>query len=379
MAGQDLASDSAVDLAAPAHSPKRQSPVPAWVPDLPAAPGVYEFIDEAGTTLYVGKSVNLRQRVRSHFYGGARVGERLGEMLALSRGVRFQPAGTDLEAQLTEAERIIRERPPYNRALKRRATGWYLHVRWRDPFPRFRLAGRVGPAGSTSFGPFAGKHLPDRIRRLCEKLFRLRNCAGQITPARGHTPCVQFDLGLCTAPCAARVGVARYRSQARKASRFLSEREFGWEIRDRLERARDAAARALDYERAAAMQLRLKWLTELEELRWALDAEVPNRSWLILLPAADGAGYVLLPVAAGRLLRMRRPSGPVEALRTVFEDACYAVGVAELRATRPTGLEAVTSSIVRRWLEEGCPGGEAVNIDTQRPGLAVETALALTA
>ena len=117
----------------------RASPVPGWVPaDLPAAPGVYEFQADGGTALYVGKSVNLRRRVRGWFYGGGPKDGRLAEMLRLARRVEVQPTGSELEARLVEAERIVAGRPCYNRALKNRARGWYLEIDRADPFPRPR-------------------------------------------------------------------------------------------------------------------------------------------------------------------------------------------------------------------------------------------------
>src|SRR5688572_30264068 len=115
----------------------RRSPVPDWVPaELPPAPGVYQFEADGGTALYVGKSVNLRRRVRGYFYGGGPRSERTAEMLALARRVEWRATGSDLEARLDEARRIVATRPVYNRALRNRSRGWYLEIDWRDPFPR---------------------------------------------------------------------------------------------------------------------------------------------------------------------------------------------------------------------------------------------------
>ena len=87
----------------------RPTPVPDWVPpDLPTSPGVYFFRDSSGNPLYIGKSVNLRRRVRGYFYGGGPDNTRLAEMLRIARGVTALPTGSDLEARLEEADRIIR-------------------------------------------------------------------------------------------------------------------------------------------------------------------------------------------------------------------------------------------------------------------------------
>ncbi len=344
----------------------RPTPVPDWVPDLPAAPGVYTFVDPHGHPLYVGKSVNLRRRVRGYFYGGGPDSERLSEMLRIARGVRAHPTGSDLEARLEEALRILRDRPPYNKALKRRDAGWYLEFRWNEPFPRLRVVRRPRRSGARYVGPFWGRRLPERVKRLTEKIFRLRSCAEPVRPDVERTPCMQFDMGLCTAPCARLTGIDAYRLQAEAAARLLTDREFGWTLLDQFARARDTAAAGLEFEKAAEQQARMDWLEELEEYRFAIDSDADSRSWLIVLPGIEESRRVLQPVAAGRVLPSRRVDWVDGRWQEAVEDACYAVRVAELRA--PSVLsprESVSSVMVGRWLEDGCADGLAIDLTTQ--------------
>ncbi|MCG8468605.1 MAG: hypothetical protein MJB57_10425 [Gemmatimonadetes bacterium] len=337
--------------------------MPDWVPDLPTSPGVYTFIDPHGHPLYVGKSVNLRRRVRGYFYSGGPDNERLAEMLRIARGVRTVETGSDLEARLEEAERILFDRPPYNKALKRRGAGWYLELRWNEPFPRLRVVPRPRRAGSRYVGPFWGRRLPERIRRLIEKIFRLRSCVEPVRPHVENTPCLQYDMGLCTAPCARHVRIDAYRRQAESAARLLVDREYGWRLIDRFSEARDRAAAALEFERAAEHQARVDWLEELDEYRFAIDSEGEARSWLILLPSPDEGHRVLQPVAAGRVLRRRTIEWVDGAWQEAIEDACYAVGVAELGAAAVLSpREQVPSAMVARWLEDGSPDGVAVDL-----------------
>ena len=341
----------------------RATPVPEWVPELPVSPGVYIFVDAHGHPLYVGKSVNLRRRVRGYFYSGGPSNERLAEMLRIARGVEAHPTGSDLEARLVEAEWILDRRPPYNKALKRRDAGWYLELRRDEPFPRLRVVRRPRRAGARYVGPFWSRQLPERIRRLIEKTFRLRSCAEPVRPHPDRSPCMQFDMGLCTAPCARRVGLNAYRRQTRAAERLLVDREFTWDLMDRFTAARDAASERLAFERAAEAQARLDWLNELEELRFALEPESDPRSWLIVLPGSDPADRTLQPVARGRILRRRRVAWVDGTWQEAVEDACYAVRVAELRA--PVVLsprESVPSAMVGRWLEEGREDGHAIDL-----------------
>jgi len=355
----------------------RPSPVPGWVPpDLPTSPGVYTFTDRTGLPLYVGKSVNVRRRVRGYFYGGGPSDARLIEMLRIAGGVAARATGSDLEARLEEAERIVRDRPPYNRALRQRGAGWYLELRFNEPFPRLRVVRRPRRTGARYVGPFWGRRLPERIRRLVEKICRLRSCESAIRPDPSATPCIQHDLGLCTAPCARRTGIDAYRRQAAAAARLLVDGGYAWDLHDRIERARDAASERLDFEGAAIEQTRLEWIEELEECRFALEDAHRERSWLILLPAADEGMRVVQPVAAGRVLPRRTIEWIGGGWHEAVEDACYAVRVAELRA--PAVLspgESVPSVMVRRWLEEGSPGGIAIDL-TERDAAGAIRALA---
>jgi excinuclease UvrABC nuclease subunit len=311
----------------------------------------------------VGKSVNLRRRVRGYFYGDGPRNPRLSEMLRMARQVTVQSTGSDLEARLEEADRILTEKPPYNRALKRRWRGWYLEIRWNEPFPRLRVVRRTRCTGSRYFGPFWGRHLPERIRRLTEKTYGLRSCTEPVQPDPTFSPCIQYDLRLCGAPCAKLVGIDRYRDQVEAAARSLADAEFARDMRDRCVRARDAATERLEFEEAARHQVRLSWMDELEELRFALEPDGDGGSWLIVLPGTKPECRVLQPVASGRVLRRR----PVEWRRgrweSAVEDACYAIRVGEIRA--PTVLEpidSVPSLMITRWISEGAPDGLAVNL-----------------
>lgn len=357
----------------------RPSPVPEWVPpDLPASPGVYSFTDASGLPLYVGKSVNVRRRVRGYFYGGGPDNARLQEMLRIAKGVTARPTGSDLEARLEEAERIVHDRPPYNRALKGRGAGWYLELRWNEPFPRLRVVRRPRRTGARYAGPFYGRRLPERIRRLIEKICRLRSCDSAIRPDPAASPCIQFDLGLCTAPCARRTGIDAYRRQAATAARLLEDGGNAWDLYDCVARARDAASERLDFEEAALEQTRLEWIEELEECRFAMEDGGRDRSWLIILPAADEGMRVVQPVAAGRVLPRRTIEWMDGTWYEAVEDACYAIRVAELRA--PAVLspsDAVPSVMVRRWLEDGGPGGVAIDL-TDRDARATIRELELT-
>jgi len=342
----------------------RPSPVPAWVPDdLPAAPGVYRFEADGGTVLYVGKSVNLRRRVRSYFYGGGPRSERMREMLALARRVRWTPTGSDLEARLEEAERIVAGRPRYNRALKNRARGWYLVLDWRDPFPRL-VVGRKPRAGARCFGPYRGRAAPAAIAELVERIFGLRSCAGRLRPDPAGSPCLALGLDLCGAPCIGREGLGEYRARVARAERVLEDPAWAVRFRARLVEAREKAAARLAYERAARIQRRLDWLDELEARRAELERPWVEGAWLIALPGPRPGSGVLVPMVGGRVLPRRRVTWHENGWRAAVAAVCWEARVATIQAgpvLEPAEL--VPALLVTGWLLDGAPGGLPLDLE----------------
>lgn len=342
------------------------SPVPDWVPsDLPGSPGVYRFRNDAGQLLYVGKSVNLKRRVRGYFYGGGPDSDRLSEMVGCASEVEIRRTGTDLEARLLEARAILREQPEYNRALKNSGEAWYLEVDFSVPYPRFRVVQAARKSSARYFGPFRSRELPRRVARLAEKTFRLRSCTGRLEPDPDGSACIQRGLGLCSAPCVKDTGLNDYREQMEGAVDVLESAAAAADVRTELADRRDRAADELAFERAADLQNRIEWLDELDGYRFALENPILDRSWLLVLPHARPSHRLLMPVAKGRVLSTRSADWTDGSRwRDAVEDVCYALRIAELRS--PAALprdELVPSLIVSRWLEEEADEGTVLPMD----------------
>jgi excinuclease ABC subunit C len=216
--------------------------------ELPREPGVYLF--EAGeSVLYVGKAVDLRSRVRS--YADPR-GERIRRMVDAAEGVDFAVTDTETQALLLEANLIKRHQPRYNVRLKDDKS--YPLVQLTDhAFPRIEVT-RDPDDGATVFGPFTNKGRVETVLKALRETYGLRGCSDHKYAGR-ERPCLDYEMGLCTAPCTDEISAEDYAADTESVVRFL-EGETGV-LAEPLRREMEAAAEAEAFERAAALRDKL--------------------------------------------------------------------------------------------------------------------------
>ena len=222
--------------------------VRACAGELPRSPGVYQFV--AGeATLYVGKAVDLRSRVRS--YADPR-GERIRRMVAAAETVDVAVTDTETQALLLEANLIKRHQPRYNVRLKDDKS--YPLVQLTDhPVPRIEVTRDPEP-GATVFGPFTDKGRVETVVKALRETYGLRGCSDHKYAGRDR-PCLDYEMGLCSAPCTGEIRAESYRDDVAAAVRFF-EGETGV-LADPLSREMEAAAQAKEFERAANLRDRL--------------------------------------------------------------------------------------------------------------------------
>jgi excinuclease ABC subunit C len=218
--------------------------------DLPASPGVYQFEDADGTVLYVGKAVDLRDRVRS--YGDPR-GERIRRMV--ERAARIDTAVTDTETQalLLEANLIKRHQPRYNVRLKDDKS--YPLVQLTDHrFPRIEVTRDPDP-DATVYGPYTEMGRVETVVKALRETYGLRGCSDHKFEGRDR-PCLDYEMGLCTAPCTGEIDEPGYTADVESVRRFF-EGETGV-LADPLRDAMETAAADQEFERAAHLRDRLE-------------------------------------------------------------------------------------------------------------------------
>ena len=220
---------------------------------LPREPGVYRFLDgesDTATVLYVGKAVDLRDRVRS--YADPR-GERIRQMVQRAEAVDTVVTDTETQALLLEANLIKRHQPRYNVRLKDDKS--YPLVQLTDhPVPRIEIT-RDPDENATVYGPFTDKGRLETVRKAIRETYGLRGCSDHKYRNRDR-PCLDYDMGLCTAPCTGEISEAAYREDYEAVRRFF-EGETGV-VADPLRREMEAAAQNREFERAGNLRDRLE-------------------------------------------------------------------------------------------------------------------------
>ncbi len=217
--------------------------------DLPREPGVYQFRD-GETTLYVGKAVDLRDRVRS--YTDPRSG-RIRGMVERADRIEFAVTDTETQALLLEANQIKRLQPRYNVRLKDDKS--YPLVAFTDhEVPRIEVT-RDPEEGAIAYGPFTNKGRVDAVVKAIRDEYRLRGCSDHKYSTR-ERPCLDYEMGICSAPCTAEITPETYAEDVAAARRFF-EGETGV-LADPLRRRMEAAAESAEFERAANLRDRLE-------------------------------------------------------------------------------------------------------------------------
>ena len=239
------------------------------VNDLPRAPGVYMFKDRGGRTLYVGKAVDLRRRVRSYFSGDER--RKIGQMLRETERIDHIVCSGELEAAVLEVRLIHELTPRFNRRAKEWRRYAYLKLTLDEPFPRLSVVRVPKPDdGCLYVGPLSSAGVAHLVAEAIETATPIRRC----TKRPGRVPragaCVPAQLGVSMCPCAGLVTREEYGAVVDRVVRGLTVAPH--ELLDPLEERMRALADAERFEEAAAVRDRAAALANAISRQRRLDA-----------------------------------------------------------------------------------------------------------
>lgn len=264
---------------------------------FPEKPGIYFFKNEAGEVLYIGKARSLRDRVQSYFLPDT--DEKVRHIIAETADVDYLLTGSEKDAAFLENNFVRQHQPKYNLRLKDDKSFPYLKVTVKGRFPGIYFSRRVEPDGSRYFGPFSPASRARTSLRLVNRLFRLRGCKDAVFKGRTR-PCLDYELKLCSGPCAGLVGEAEYRSDVEAACLFLEGRtgDAGRSLRARMEQA----AERRDFEEAARLRDALLALEDIKEAPATVSVKLEDQDVLGFARRGDEAALCLFMMRRGKVI-----------------------------------------------------------------------------
>jgi excinuclease ABC subunit C len=263
---------------------------------LPREPGVYRMLDERRKVLYVGKARNLRKRVSSYFQ--RRPDSPRTEAMAVQiRDIEVTVTPSEAEALVLEHNLIKQLKPRYNVLLKDAKSYPYILLT-DETYPRFRLYRGHRSLPGEYFGPFPDAGAVHHILHLMQRIFRIRDCEDAVFQNRSR-PCMQYQIGRCSAPCCHVVTDADYAAQVAEARAFLKGQDQRL-IRQWETQMQEAAARHA-FERAAQLRDRIRALRSI--LAGSDASELPAEADALAIARHPGGVAVSVGVRrAGRNL-----------------------------------------------------------------------------
>jgi excinuclease ABC subunit C len=234
---------------------------------LPTSPGVYIFKDDGDRVVYVGKAKNIRSRVANYFTKGGDGRPKIAELRERVSRIDFIATRTETEALVLEANLIKRHRPRFNASLKDDKSYPYIVVTTGDEYPRVFATRSLHDPRHRYFGPFPSAGSVHSTLDVLNKTFPFRKCRGPEPGRRSGVPCLNYHIGRSAAPCIGAVTKEDYDGIIADVVSFLEGRVDGL-IRSR-QQAMKAAAREMDFERAAKLRDELAALNHVRDRQQA--------------------------------------------------------------------------------------------------------------
>ena len=258
---------------------------------LDAAPtkaGCYLMRDADAKVIYVGKAVNLRNRLRSYFHSSAQHTPRTRHLVRHIADIEWIVVGSELEALILEMNLIKKHRPHYNVRLKDDKRYPYVKVHWADPFPKVTVTRQMVSDGSRYFGPYTSVWAVHQTLDVLRRIFPYLTCDRTIT-GQDERACLYYDIKLCSAPCIGAIDQVGYRQTIDDLCQFLEGRTEP--IVSRLQTEMRKAAGELRFERAAAIRDQLQAIEKVVERQKVVSSDYVD-SDVIAMARSDGEACV---------------------------------------------------------------------------------------
>ncbi|MCR5301131.1 MAG: excinuclease ABC subunit UvrC [Lachnospiraceae bacterium] len=275
---------------------------------LPKRPGVYIMHDSDDVIIYVGKAVNLRNRVRSYFRESTKKTVKIDQMVKHIAWFEYTVVDSELEALVLENNLIKENQPKYNTMLKDDKTYPYIKVTVADDFPRIVMCRRVTKDNAKYFGPFTSGEAVRETIDLLRRVYKVRSCRMSIQEKQvktksgvpGERKCLYYHMGQCLGPCDGLVKKDEYDGNIARVIDFLNGDHR--QVIDDLKNKMQAASEQMEYERAGEYRDLIESVRKVSEKQKITDIGKDNRD-VIAIARGDGSVIVqMFFIRDGRLI-----------------------------------------------------------------------------
>jgi excinuclease UvrABC nuclease subunit len=333
---------------------RKKTELQARLKELPVAPGIYRFYDATDSLIYVGKSICLRDRVRSYFSGQAAT-KKLRRMRQEITRLDWEVTGSELEALLLESQLVKRHQPRFNVMLRGFVPLPYVRVDIHDPFPRLEITRSPQRDGAAYYGPFRSQGaLEAGVGALADAL-KLRDCTYPGKKLCGQRPCYRHEFGNCSAPCLGLIDAREYAQSVEKACAVLAGEEQSaiQALQARMERA----AERLQFEIAARLRDAVQHIRALSGRQHALISAIRDLSLVAACPSRKTGNLCLFVFRSGRLVfQEEAPVGELHSpvRRKAWAERLAAADLPPARSDTPTIDPEVLDEIqiVTAWMKQ---------------------------
>ncbi len=258
---------------------------------LPKEPGVYLMKDEDDRIIYVGKAINLANRVRQYFGTDANKQAKVSAMVAHIHTFDYIITDSELEALILECNLIKQHKPYYNILLRDDKHFPYVRIEMSADFPRVEIVRRVKDDGAKYFGPYIAAHFVRELLDAVHKLFPLRSCKKDMarTIKNKERPCLNKDMGSCIAPCTGLVSKEHYHEILQGVISLLNGKYRTLELAFREEM--NNYSQNLEYEKAAVYRDKIALLKRVAERQ---KASFPHLGDKDIFAASSGEKFAIV-------------------------------------------------------------------------------------
>lgn len=266
---------------------------------LPTKPGCYLMKDSSGKIIYVGKAINLHNRVRSYFQSAADHSLKTQHLVRDIVDIDWIVVGSELEALILEMNLIKKHRPPYNVRLKDDKRYPYIKAHWNEPFPKVTVTRNLENDGGKYYGPYTSVWAVHQTLDLLRKIFQYRTCDRIIT-GKDPRACLYYDIKLCSAPCIGKINESDYNQMITDLGKFLEGQTDP--ILDRLRTRMEEMAETLQFEKAAALRDQVQAIERVVEKQKVISTQNMDSDVIALARSNGEACVQIFFVRAGKLI-----------------------------------------------------------------------------